>query len=80
MKATPNYIIKNEINNLNRNEFEPVDYGHLVGAWEWGRPFKEIGGQFGVAEETFRDSVNRYKEIYSPYHLQRPGAKKKISN
>lgn len=34
MKATPNYIIKNEINNLIRNEFEPVDYGHLIGVWE----------------------------------------------
>ena len=79
MKATANYRIMNKIINTNHNELGPVEYGRLVGAWEWGGSFAEIGRQFGIPKETVRDAINRYTKTNSPLPSMRKGAQKKIS-
>ena len=65
MKITLNYRILKRITKDSRKELEAVEYGRLVGAWEWGGKFSEIARRSGVTESRVRDTINRYKETGS---------------
>lgn len=80
MKESENYRIKKKIDNPEHKELDPVDYGRLVGAWEWGGSFSEIGRQFGLTESTVRYIIKRYNETGSPLPTQRLGKRKKITD
>ncbi|KAG2191352.1 hypothetical protein INT47_003856 [Mucor saturninus] len=69
----------NKIINNSHTELSPVEYGRLVGSWEWGGSFAEIGRQFGIPKETARDAINWYTKTNSPLPFMRKGAQKKIS-
>ncbi|KAI7890737.1 uncharacterized protein EV154DRAFT_481863 [Mucor mucedo] len=63
----------------NHNELGPVEYGRLVGAWESGGWFAEIGSQFLIPKETVRDAINLHTKANSPLPSMRNGAQKNIS-
>ena len=78
MKTVPNYRILKKITQ-GRKELEAVEYGRLVGAWEWGGTFAEIARRFGVTESRVRDTINRYKETGSPLPAERSGRPPKVT-
>lgn len=73
MKTVPNYRILQKITHQGGKELEAVEYGRLVGAWEWGGTYAEIARRFGVTESRVRDTINRYKETGSPLAAERSG-------
>ena len=79
MNNTNNYRIQWKIDNTNSKELDPVDYGRIVGAWEWGGSYGAIATQFGIGKTTVANIVKRYLEAKSPLPAQRPGAKRKVS-
>jgi len=79
MNNTNNHRIQWKIDNTNSKELDPVDYGRIVGAWEWGGSYGAIATQFGIGKTTVANIVKRYLETKSPLPVQRPGAKRKVS-
>ena len=79
MNNTNNYRIQWKIDNTNSKELDPVDYGRIVEAWEWGGSYGAIATQFGIGKTTVANIVKRYLEAKSPLPAQRPGAKRKVS-
>lgn len=78
MKSTINHRIQWRINNTSSKELDPVDYGRIVGAWEWGGSYGTIAAQFGIGKTTVANIVNRYLKTKSPLPTKRPGAKRKV--
>ena len=68
-----------EIDNTNSKELDAVDYGRIVGVWEWGGSYGAIATQFGIGKTTVANIVKRYLKTKTPLPAQRPGAKRKVS-
>ena len=79
MNNTNNHRIQWKIDNTTSKELDPVDYGRIVGAWEWGESYDAITTQFGIGKTTVANIVKRYLKTKSPLPAQRPGAKRKVS-
>ncbi|CEP10735.1 hypothetical protein [Parasitella parasitica] len=70
--------IQRRIDNEKSRELSVVDYGRIVGAWEWGGSFGRIAAEFGIGKTTVKSIIDRYLETGSPLPAKRPGAAPKL--